>query len=87
MKTLRITLPASQDLNAISDYFLEQSIDAGERFVETFNQKCKYLVRYPYMGKSYTHLKPGLRGLSLMGEPSQKVWGHSPKVRRLISKE
>jgi len=67
MKTLRITLPASQDLNAISDYFLKQSIDAGERFVETFNQKCKYLVRYPYMGKSYTHLRPGLRGLSLMG--------------------
>jgi len=67
MKILQITLPASQDLNAISDYFLEQSIDAGERFVEAFNQKCKYLVRYPYMGKSYTHLKPGLRGLLLMG--------------------
>ncbi|NES21937.1 MAG: type II toxin-antitoxin system RelE/ParE family toxin [Symploca sp. SIO3E6] len=67
MKTLKITLPASQDLNAISDYFLEQSIDAGERFVEAFNQKCQYLARYPYMGKSYTHLKPGLRGLLLMG--------------------
>ena len=66
MKTLRITLPASQDLNEISDYFLAQSIDGGDRFVETFNQKCKYLARYPYID-NYAHLRPGLRGLLLMG--------------------
>jgi hypothetical protein len=40
MRALRITIPASQDLDAISDYFLEQSVDAGDRFVEAFNQKC-----------------------------------------------
>ena len=67
MKSLRITIPASRDLEEISDYFLEKSIDAGDRFVESFNQKCQHLARYPYIGKSYTQLRPGLRGLSLMG--------------------
>ncbi|WP_197985715.1 type II toxin-antitoxin system RelE/ParE family toxin [Leptolyngbya sp. Cla-17] len=51
MKSLRITLPAGQDLDEISDYFLAQSLDAGDRFVEAFNQKCTQLARYPYIGK------------------------------------
>ncbi len=62
MKSLRITIPASRDLEEISDYFLEKSIDAGDRFVESFNQKCQHLAHYPYIGKSYTQLRPGLRG-------------------------
>jgi toxin ParE1/3/4 len=66
MTALRITIPASQDLDAISDYFLEKSIDAGDRFVESFNRKCAHLARYPYIGKSYAYLRPGLRGLLLM---------------------
>lgn len=65
MKSLRITRPASQDLDEISDYFLAQSLDAGDRFVESFNQKCTQLARYPYIGKSYTYFRPGLRGLLL----------------------
>jgi toxin ParE1/3/4 len=47
MKTLRITTAATQDLNEISDYFLAQSIDAGDLFVTSFGQKCLYLARYP----------------------------------------
>jgi len=66
MNNLRITRPASQDLDEISDYFLTQSIDAGDRFVEAFHQKCVQLSRYPYSGKSYAHLGSGLRGLLLM---------------------
>jgi toxin ParE1/3/4 len=66
MRFLRITITASQDLEAISEYFLESSIDAGDRFVETFNQKCQHLARFPYIGKSYARLRPGLRGLLLM---------------------
>ena len=66
MRTLLITAPASQDLEAISEYFLEVSVDAGDRFVEGFGKKCQQLARYPYIGKSYTPLKPGLRGISLM---------------------
>ncbi len=66
MKLLRITVPASRDLAEISDCFLERSVDAGERFVEAFSQKCQQLARYPYIGRSYAQLRPGLRGLLLM---------------------
>lgn len=37
MIKLRITVPASRDLEAISEYFLEKSVEAGERFVQQFN--------------------------------------------------
>ncbi len=66
MRSLRITAPASRDLDAISEYFLEKSVDAGDRFVQTFHQKCQHLARFPYIGKSYSQLRPGLRGLLLM---------------------
>ncbi|MEM8639998.1 MAG: type II toxin-antitoxin system RelE/ParE family toxin [Cyanobacteria bacterium P01_G01_bin.54] len=66
MKELKITVPASRDLNEISEYFLAQSLEAGDRFVQGFNQKCKNLARFPHIGKSYPHLMPGLRGLLLM---------------------
>jgi toxin ParE1/3/4 len=66
MKFLRITTPTSQDLEAISEYFLEKSVEAGDRFVKTFNQKFQHLERFPFIGKSYAHIKPGLRGLLLM---------------------
>lgn len=58
---------ASRDLEEISDYFLEQSIEAGDRFVEAFNKKCRYLIRFPYLGRSYAQFSPDLRGISLMG--------------------
>ena len=67
MRQLRITLAASKDLQAISDYFLAQSLQAGDRFVKTFGQKCQYLAQFPHMGKSYDYLRPNLRGLAVMG--------------------
>ena len=66
MKNLIITLPACRDLEAISDYFLASSVEAGDRFVKAFEQKCQHLARFPYIGKSYARLKPNLRGLLLM---------------------
>ena len=67
MKRFVITLDASRDLAEISDYFLAQSVEAGDRFVEQFDQKCQYLARFPYIGKSYAFISEGLRGLPLMG--------------------
>ncbi len=66
MRYLRITATASRDLEAISEYFLERSVDAGDHFVQTFNQKCQHLARFPYIGKSYARLRPGLRGILMM---------------------
>lgn len=31
----------------ISDYFLVQGVEAGDRFVEQFEQKCQYLAQFP----------------------------------------
>ena len=67
MRALRITVPASRDLEEISDYFLKKSVDAGERFVQTFSQKCQHIARFPFIGKPYAQVRPGLRGLVIMG--------------------
>jgi toxin ParE1/3/4 len=55
-----ISPEASQDLDEISDYFLSRSIEAGERFVNAFEQKCRNLVKFPNMGRSYSEIGGGL---------------------------
>ncbi|MEO0517519.1 MAG: type II toxin-antitoxin system RelE/ParE family toxin [Cyanobacteria bacterium P01_A01_bin.116] len=62
MRALRITVPASRDLEEISDYFLKKSVDAGERFVQTFSQKCQHIARFPFIGKPYDQVRPGFKG-------------------------
>jgi len=66
MMRLVISLEASRDLSEISDYFLEQSVGAGDRFVTTFEKKCQHLANYPYLGRSDKEIMPGLRGLPLL---------------------
>ncbi len=56
---------ASRDLEEIIDYFTKQDIDAGERFVAEFNKKCRNLMQFPNLGRSYADLAPLLRGISL----------------------
>lgn len=62
-----ISLPAARDLQAISDYFAVENVEAGERLLELFNQKCQQLVRFPKMGRQYEDLRLGLRRLPLDG--------------------
>jgi toxin ParE1/3/4 len=58
---------AIQDLDQVSNYFLERNIDAGERFLLAFDAKCRQLVAFPNSGRSYSHIRPNLRGLALNG--------------------
>ncbi|MGD1852065.1 MAG: type II toxin-antitoxin system RelE/ParE family toxin [Cyanophyceae cyanobacterium] len=67
MRTLRITVSASKDLDEISDYFLAQSVESGAKFVKAFGKKYRNLAQFPNIGKSYEDIKPNLRGLSVMG--------------------
>jgi toxin ParE1/3/4 len=67
MRRCVITRAASQDLDGIIDYFVDRNIDAGERFIEKFNQKCQKLAQFPFMRRSYTEIKPSLRGVPLEG--------------------
>jgi toxin ParE1/3/4 len=62
-----ITLKASRDLNAISDYFVSHNIETGERLLQDFNRKCVKLMQFPQMGKSYAAIRPWLRGIPLDG--------------------
>jgi toxin ParE1/3/4 len=58
---------ASRDLDDIFDYFAEFSVDAGERFVDVFNKKCRNLVAFPSIGRAYTEIDTSLRGIPLSG--------------------
>ncbi|MEG4404690.1 type II toxin-antitoxin system RelE/ParE family toxin [Microcoleus sp. MON2_D5] len=58
---------ASRDLDEISDYFAARNIESGEQFVEEFNRKCRNLINFPNMGRSYEELAASVRGLPLMG--------------------
>ena len=58
---------AIRDLDEILDYFLSRNIDAGERFIQEFNKKCKYLTQFPNIGRSYANLDPTLRGIPVDG--------------------
>jgi toxin ParE1/3/4 len=55
-----INVLASRDLNEIADYFAGMSLEAGDRFFQTFNRKCQQLVAFPNSGKSYAEICPEL---------------------------
>ena len=67
MKRHVISPPAIKDLEEIIDYFSSRNVDAGERFINEFEKKCKNLANFPNMGRSYDDIKPSLRGLPLAG--------------------
>ncbi len=67
MKQHTISPEANKDLEEIIDYFATHNIEAGERFIDEFNKKCRYLANFPNMGRSYSDIKDYLRGVSLNG--------------------
>lgn len=67
MRRCVIARAASQDLDEIVDYFLRRDVDAGERFIESFNEKCQKLAQFPFMGREYVEIQSELRGLPLKG--------------------
>ncbi len=60
-----ITRKASRDLDDLSEYFVGRNIEAGEKLLELFNEKCLRLIQFPNMGKSYAYIRPWLRGIPL----------------------
>lgn len=67
MSRFIIAPSASRDLDRIANYFLERNIEVGETLFREFNQKCFNLVKFPNMWRSYSHIRPNLRGLPLDG--------------------
>lgn len=65
MMRCSIAPSALQDLDDISNYFLERNINAGEQFLQEFTKKCRNLATFPAMGRSYSHIRFDLRGIPL----------------------
>ena len=67
MNKYSLSPAAIRDLDEISDYFSNFSLEAGERFIKRFDDKCKNLINFPKMGRSYGQIMPNLRGVPLDG--------------------
>ncbi|MCG9893301.1 MAG: type II toxin-antitoxin system RelE/ParE family toxin [Thermosynechococcaceae cyanobacterium MS004] len=52
-------------MDTIADYYLTRNIEAGENLFQEFTRKCENLVRFPSLGRSYGHIRPGMRGIPL----------------------
>lgn len=65
MSQFIISPEAIRDLDAITDYFATRSVDAGERLLDEFTKKCRYLTQFPLMGRSYREIRPYLRGIPM----------------------
>jgi toxin ParE1/3/4 len=51
----------------ISAYYAIHNIEAGERLLDEFEARCKYLVNFPKIGKSDRTLRANFRGISFSG--------------------
>ena len=81
-----ITLSASRDLEAISEYFLNRNIETGERLLNEFRKKYHKLVKFPNIGCSYGHIRPELRGLPLDGYVIlYRVINNGVEILRVVS--
>lgn len=80
-----ISPEAIRDLDEIADYFATRNIDAGERFLEEFTQKCRYLTQFPLMGRSYSQLRSYLRGIPLQNYIIfYRIANHGIEIMRII---
>jgi toxin ParE1/3/4 len=48
---------AALDLDEISTYYTVHNIEAGEKLLDEFETRCKYLVSFPNIGRSYKSLR------------------------------
>lgn len=60
-----ISPAAIADLDDITDYFAERNINAGEQLLDEFSKKYRYLTQFPLMGRSYSEIRPYLRGIPM----------------------
>ena len=58
---------AIKDLEEITDYLAKNNVTTADKFLDKFQKKCRYLVQFPQIGRSYKAIRPYLRGLPLNG--------------------
>jgi toxin ParE1/3/4 len=75
-----ISPAAIRDLDDITDYFAEHNIDAGDRLLDEFSKKCRYLTQFPLMGRSYSEIRSYLRGLPMQS----RIINNGIEIMRVI---
>ena len=53
---------AIKDINEICDYLAKNNPRSASNLFDAIRQKCKLLSNFPNLGKSYTEIRPNLRG-------------------------
>ena len=53
---------AIKDINEICDYLAKNNPRSASNLFDAIRQKCKLLSDFPNLGKSYTEIRPNLRG-------------------------
>ncbi len=65
MPQYTISPQAIRDLEEIIDYFKEKNVEAGDRLLNEFTKKCRYLTQFPLIGRSYSQIRSYLRGIPM----------------------
>ena len=64
-RTCRITLRASQDIEAIADYLATQGgLNSADDFINNIDAILQRIVKFPQIGRKRDELYPNLRSLS-----------------------
>jgi plasmid stabilization system protein ParE len=53
MRLCSIAPEAIRDLDQISTYFAGRNVESGDRLLGVFDEKCRKLMQFPMMGRSY----------------------------------
>jgi toxin ParE1/3/4 len=62
-----ISPEAIRDLEEIVDYLAVYNISTGDRLLDEFTNKCRYLTKFPLMGRSYSAIRVERHGNLLAG--------------------
>jgi toxin ParE1/3/4 len=65
MPQYTISPTAICDLEDIIDYFTERNVEVGDRLLNEFTKKCRYLTQFPLIGRSYAQIRNYLRGIPM----------------------
>jgi toxin ParE1/3/4 len=60
-----ISPEAIRDLDEITSYFADRNVNAGDRLLDEFTKKCRYLTQFPLMGRRYLEVRSYLRGIPM----------------------
>lgn len=63
MSQYSLTDEAIKDLAEIYAYLSEYNLELANQFLDTFEQKCEILLKFPKMGKVYEEFNNQLRGI------------------------